>query len=70
VLVFTNVTRGESPLVALRVVTPTPHAVVLHGIHEDSLWEYAPDLARVDGFSLATCRTDLQTMLETHRQLP
>ncbi|PSQ15788.1 transcriptional regulator [Halobacteriales archaeon QS_8_69_73] len=31
-LVFTNVTRGESPLVALRVVTPTPSAVVLHGI--------------------------------------
>ncbi len=26
-LVFTNVTRGESPLVALRVVSPTPYAV-------------------------------------------
>ncbi|PSQ33174.1 transcriptional regulator [Halobacteriales archaeon QS_9_70_65] len=34
-LVFTNVTRGESPLVALRVVTPTPSAVVLHGIGRD-----------------------------------
>ncbi len=69
-LVFTSVTRGESPLVALRVVTPTPHAVVLHGIDEDELWEYAPALARRDGVSLALCQTDLDTMLDRHEQLP
>ncbi|PSQ33757.1 transcriptional regulator, partial [Halobacteriales archaeon SW_12_69_24] len=40
-LVFTDVTRGESPLVALRVVTPTPSAVVLHGIERADLWEHA-----------------------------
>jgi putative transcriptional regulator len=69
-LVFTNVTRGESPLVALRVVKPTPHAVVLHGLGPEDLWEFAPDLARIDGFSLAVADTDLETMLETHRELP
>jgi len=69
-LVFTGVTRGESPLVALRVVTPTPHAVVLHGIDEDSLWEHAPALADRDGISLAVCGTDLDTMLDAHHQLP
>lgn len=69
-LVFTNVTRGESPLVALRVVKPTPHAVVLHGIEEGDLWEYATDLARIDGFSLAVCPTDLESMLEGHREIP
>lgn len=69
-LVFTGVTRGESPLVALRVVTPTPHAVVLHGIDEESLWEHAPALARRDGISLAICETDLDVMLEAHQQLP
>ena len=69
-LVFTNVTRGESPLVALRVVKPTPHAVVLHGLGPEDLWEFAPDLARIDGFSLAVTDTDLETMLETHRELP
>jgi len=52
-LVFTNVTRGESPLVALRVVTPTPNAVVLHGIEDGKLWDHAEDLERIDGFSLA-----------------
>ena len=34
----------ESPLVALRVVTPPPSAVVLHGIDETALWEHAPRL--------------------------
>lgn len=69
-LVFTNVTRGESPLVALRVVKPTPHAVVLHGLDPDDVWEFAPDLARIDGFSLAVTTLDLETMLERHQDLP
>ena len=64
VLVFTGVTRGESPLVALRVVNPTPNAVVLHGIDEDDLWDHAADLARIDGYSLAVTDADLNEMLE------
>jgi putative transcriptional regulator len=63
-LVFTDVTRGESPLVAMRVVTPTPNAVVLHGIEEDDLWEHAGDLANVDGFSLAVSTRDLDAALD------
>jgi len=70
VLVFTGLTRGESPLVAQRVVSPTPNAVVLHGIDEDDLWEHADDMARLDGFALATCTTDLEEMLEGLRGLP
>ena len=68
-LVFTGVTRGESPLVAMRVVNPTPNAVVLHGIDEDDLWEYAPDLARVDGFSLAVSTRDIEEILEDLEEL-
>lgn len=68
-LVFTNVTRGESPLVALRVVTPTPNAVVLHGLDEDSIWDHAVDLARIDGFSLAIADGDLEEMLAGMREL-
>jgi putative transcriptional regulator len=70
VLLFTGITRGESPLVALRVVDPTPHAVVLHGIDENDLWEHAPALARLDGFSLSTCTTDLDRVLDELRALP
>jgi putative transcriptional regulator len=69
-LVFTNVTRGESPLVALRVVKPTPHAVVLHGLEKDAVWEHADDLARIDGFSLAVTDVEMETMLERHQTLP
>jgi putative transcriptional regulator len=63
-LVFSEVTRGESPLVAMRVVNPTPNAVVLHGVDEDRLWEHAPSLARVDGFSLAVTGVDDDDLLD------
>jgi len=69
-LVFTNVTRGESPLVALRVVTPTPNAVVLHGLDEADLWDHAVDLARIEGFSLAIADGDIDDMLAGMRELP
>ena len=69
-LVFTNVTRGESPLVAMRVVNPTPNAVVLHGITEDDLWEHAATLATIDGFSLAVSTRSLEEMLDDMRTLP
>ena len=68
-LVFTGVTRGESPLVALRVVTPTPTAVVLHGLEAEDLWEYAPRMARADGYSLAVAEGDLDGMLERLRSV-
>ena len=68
-LVFTNVSRGESPLVAMRVVTPTPSAVILHGLDEADLWEHAPDLAAMDGFSLGVVETPLDEMLDRMRDL-
>ncbi|MFB6095913.1 MAG: helix-turn-helix domain-containing protein [Haloferacaceae archaeon] len=68
-LVFTDVTRGESPLVAMRVVNPTPNAVVLHGLTEEDLWEHAPKLAQIDGFSLALSTRPLEDALEDLRDL-
>ncbi len=70
VLIFTEITRGESPLVALRVVNPTPNAVVFHGIDRDALWEHAPELAKVDGVSLAVCTTDIDTVETALNTLP
>lgn len=69
VLGFTGVSRGESPLVALRVVNPTPNAVLLHGLSEDDLWEHAPELAQRDGYSLAVTEMDLDEMLAALRKL-
>jgi putative transcriptional regulator len=69
-LVFTGITRGESPLVAMRVVNPTPNAVVLHGITEDELWDHAPELAAIDDFALAVTDADTDGMLDAMRELP
>jgi putative transcriptional regulator len=69
-LVFTGITRGESPLVALRVVTPTPNAVVLHGLEEPEVWEHAAELARIDGYSLAATTLSLERMLDGLGDLP
>ena len=68
-LVFTNVSRGESPLVAMRVVTPTPNAVVLHGLERGELWSHAPTLAERDGYSLGVVETPLDAMLDALRDL-
>ncbi len=68
-LVFTDVTRGEGPMVAMRVVQPTPNAVVLHGIEPEDLWEHAGALAQVDGFALATSTKDLDEALAALREL-
>ncbi|GGL52281.1 helix-turn-helix domain-containing protein [Halocalculus aciditolerans] len=68
VLAFTGVTRGESPLVALRVVNPTPNAVLLHGLDEDDLWEHAPRLAQRDDYSLAICDTPVDDVLDALQQ--
>ncbi|MFB6112737.1 MAG: helix-turn-helix domain-containing protein [Halodesulfurarchaeum sp.] len=69
VLGFSNVTRGESPLVALRVVNPKPNAVLMHGLEEDDLWEHASTLARRDGYSLAVTSLDRDVMLDRLREL-
>jgi len=68
VLSFTNVSRGESPLVALRVVNPTPNAVLLHGLSTDDLWEHAAALAQRDGYSLAVTELDIDGMLDALRE--
>ena len=63
-LVFTGVTRGEGTAVALRVVSPTPSAVILHGIDPGEVWEFAPELARLDGYALATTTLSIETLLD------
>ncbi|AGB31461.1 XRE family transcriptional regulator [Natrinema pellirubrum DSM 15624] len=65
VLVFTNVTQGEGVGIALRVVNPTPNAVILHGLEEDDLWDHAKELARIDGYSLAVTNAELDGVLDS-----
>ncbi|WP_207589391.1 helix-turn-helix domain-containing protein [Halomontanus rarus] len=68
-LVFTNVTRGEGVGIALRVINPTPNAVILHGLEEEELWDHAADLARIDGYSLAVSAVSLEELLDSLAEL-
>lgn len=68
-LVFTEISRGESPLVALRVVNPTPNAVVLHGIGPEDLWEHAPSLARMEGYALGLSQSPIDAVIERLQEL-
>lgn len=63
-LIFTGITRGESPLVALRVVAPTPNAVILHGIDRDALWSHATEVAALDGYALSVTDVPLEELLD------
>ena len=69
-LIFTRVTRGESPLVAMRVASPKPNVIVLHGLSEDELWDRAPQLAKIDNVALAVSTTPLEELLEALATVP
>ncbi|MDY6765623.1 MAG: helix-turn-helix domain-containing protein [Halobacteria archaeon] len=63
-LIFTRVTRGESPLVAIRVTNFKPRVVVLHGIESEEVSELAPRLARMDRMDLCVTNMDLDRMIQ------
>ncbi len=68
-LVFTRLTRGESPMVAIRVTNLTPSAVVLHGIGEDDISLVARKIARLENVSLSYTREPLDDVVEGLRGL-
>jgi putative transcriptional regulator len=63
-LVFTNITRGESPLVAVRVTNLKPSAVVLHGISRGEVSKVSEEIARLEGVSLSYTTTELGEVLD------
>lgn len=69
-LVFTNVTTGEGPQVALRVVDPSPTAIVLHGLEPATLWPHAESLATRDRYTLAVTTQPLEETRTTLAEFP
>lgn len=55
-LIFTNVSSGRSPMVALKVTNLKPNLVVFHG--PDELDEIARRIAEVESVPVALCRMD------------
>jgi putative transcriptional regulator len=55
-LIFTKVTTGRTPMVAMKLTNLHPALVVLHGL--DSVDDVAKRIAEVEGIPLALCRLD------------
>lgn len=67
-LIFTKVTTGKSPLVALKLTNLKPGLVILHGPSEVD--EIAIRIAEVEGIPLAVCRLDsIEDIVERLKRL-
>jgi putative transcriptional regulator len=62
-LIFCNVSTGRSPMVALRVSTLKPAAVVLHGLEASRIDPVARKIAEVETFPLMASQMDIDTMI-------
>jgi putative transcriptional regulator len=63
-MVFTRVSTGKSPMVAIRVTTLKPAAVVLHGISTKSVDPMAKKMAEVDRIPLLATTKDLDEIVD------
>jgi len=67
-LIFTKVTTGKSPMVALKLTNLKPALVVLHGPSEVD--EIAIRIAEVEGIPLAVCRLEkVEDIIEKLKRL-
>ncbi|PTD93511.1 transcriptional regulator [archaeon SCG-AAA382B04] len=60
-LIFTQVTTGKSPMVAIRVTNLKPKLVILHGLNEVS--PVAKKIANIENVPLATTKRDIKELL-------
>ena len=63
-MVFTKVSTGKSPMVAIRVTTLKPAAVVLHGISAKNVDPMAKKMAEVDRIPLLATTKDLDELVD------
>lgn len=66
-LIFTGVSTGKSPMVAIRVTNLKPGLVILHGISEVS--SVAKRIAKIEGVPLATTERDLDELIEELKEI-
>jgi putative transcriptional regulator len=68
-LIFCNVSTGRSPMVALRVSTLKPAAVVLHGLEASKIDPVAKKIAEVETFPLMVTNMDINNIIKTLKGL-
>ena len=63
-MIFTKVTTGKSPMVAIRVTNLKPGAVVLHGLRGSEIHMMAKKMAEIDRIPLLATTMDIDEMVE------
>lgn len=63
-MIFTKVSTGKSPLVAIRVTNLKPGAVVLHGLRKEEVEPVAVKMAEVDRIPLVATTMDLDQIVQ------
>jgi putative transcriptional regulator len=63
-MIFTKVSTGKSPLVAIRVTNLKPGAVVLHGLRKEEVESVAVKMAEVDRVPLVATTMDLDQIVQ------
>ncbi|MDI6639801.1 MAG: transcriptional regulator, partial [Methanocellales archaeon] len=67
-LIFTKVSTGKSPMVAIRVTNLKPGAVVLHGLNEPEIDPTARKIAEIEQIPLMTTTFSINKMIEVLRR--
>ena len=68
-LIFTKVSTGKSPMVAIRVTNLKPGAVVLHGLNEPEIDPTARKIAEIEQIPLNTTTFSINKMIEVLRRV-
>ena len=67
-MIFTKVSTGKSPMVAIRVTNLKPGAVVLHGLRKEEVEPVAVKMAEVDRIPLVATTMDLDQIVQLLRK--
>jgi putative transcriptional regulator len=68
-LIFTRVSTGRSPMVAVRVANLKPSVVVLHGLEGGKVDKIAVKLAEIDNVGLITTDIPIEEMIKRLRSV-
>ncbi len=68
-LIFTNVSTGKSPMIAIRVTPFKPRCVILQGISPEKLHPIVAELASRDKIALLTTEMEVNDIVKTLREL-
>lgn len=69
-LVFTNITSGKGPMIAVKVANLRPALIVLHNLPVSGLSDVAKNIAKVEGIPLSLCEnTELETFMKRVRSM-